>query len=337
MKARTSCLYAESGVGKTTQLYFMALWVWFTFGLKTRLISYDGKYDQFQLPNPRLEGKSLISSGIVQLFDANVSPTGQMLADTRKLSEGYWPRRTKDGKMYFVPDENCMTDWDKEKIGLYAIDGISALSDIWLVYSGDNEIGYKSGIKSYEEGGYEWKGTQDGHYRIVQNELVRCFKGLGQKQGYHNLPVRYVMTTALVERGVENFIRKRTRRVKAGEEVSFQEFAQQNMVTLYGPKAAGQALTSQMPGWFSDCMHLDRVLANIKGREEPVAIRVAYYEDHEHLSTGMPYKCRIDLLPEDVPKLRERFKGGFIPLEYTRGIDKFYEFILGEKGKEVGG
>lgn len=327
MKARTACIYGESGAGKSTQLYFLALWVWETFGLKTRLISYDGKYDQFQLPNPRLGGKSLVEAGVVQMFDATVSPTGQLLADTRKLSEGYWPRRTKAGEIYFKADENCMTNFEQEKIGMYATDGISALSDIWLVHAGENEIGYKSGIKSYSEGEYEWKGTQDGHYRIVQNELVRVYKGLGQKQGFHNLPVKYVITTALVERGVENFIRKRTRRVKAGEEISPQEFAQQNITTLYGPKAAGQALTPFLPGWFSDCFHIDRVLVTPKDKE-PVEIHAAFYEDHEHLSTGMPYKCRVDILPEDVPKLKERFKGGFVQLGYQRGLDKFYEFLL---------
>ena len=325
MKARTACIYAESGLGKSTQLYFMALWLWFNFKLKTHLISYDGKYASFQLPNPRLGGESLISAKIVRLFDATISPTGQMFADSRKLSEGYWPRYTKEGDMYFKAEEKCRLDFSD--IGMYAIDGLSSYEDRILSHAVSTESGFKASY-AVEEDGYEIKGGQDGHYGIAQKEAQDVWKGKGTRSGYHNLPVKYVITTALVEKGTENFRRKRAKRNDPNAP------AELNVTTMYGPKAAGQALTPFLPGWFDDCFHLDRVGVKVPGKDEPVIIRAAYYEDHLHEQTDVPYKCRVDILPEEVGNLRKKFPHGFVPLELTKGIDKFYEFVMGNGREE---
>lgn len=316
-KARTACIYADSGDGKSTQLYFMALWLWNNFKLKSRLISYDGKYQQFEAN--RGDG-SLIERGIVEVFDALRSDSGEALADTRKLSDGYWPRKTKGGGQYFKSDANCKVDWEKEGIGAYFIDDISSLSDLWLAHVADQQAGFKSAW-SYEEGGYTISGSQDGHYGIVQKELTKCWKGTGKSQGFHNLPVRYVITTAKVEKGVENYRRKRVKRNDPNAP------AEANITTLYGPKAAGQALTPFMPGWFADCFHLGRVMVK-QGEGEAKEIRAAYYDTHLHEQTDVPFICRVDILPENVEKLREKFKHGFIPLGLNRGIDKFYEWVL---------
>lgn len=320
-EARKICIYSDSGEGKTTQGYFMVKWLWNTFQLKTRWISFDGKYDQLTLPQKEYEGKSLINAGIVELYDASKMETA--LADVRRLSEGYWPVPYKDKSkgLYFRSDANCETkDWSK--IGLYVIDDISSLSDSWLVHISDQDVvGFKPSWK-YTEEEYTYRGLEDGHYGIVQKELTRVLK-----QGFHTLPVKYVMSMAKVEKGTENYRRKRQKRNDPSA------VAEPNVTTMYGPKAAGQALTCFLPGWFSDCFHIGRLEIDPKVYEKAYGvegneIRVAYYDSHKHDDTGVPYVCRVDILPEDVPKLREKFKGGFIPLSFTRGIDKFYQFVL---------
>lgn len=318
-KARTVMLYADPGDGKSTQLYFLATWIWKTFGLKSRLISYDGKYQQFEA---RRNGEpSLIEAGIVEVFDALQSPSGEALADTRRLSEGYWPRKTKGGGQYFKSDEKCLTDWANAKIGAYFIDDISSLSDIWIAHVADQQAGFKSSWL-YEEGGYDYSGTQDGHYGMVQKELTKTWKGTGRSHGFHNLPVRYVITTAKVEKGVENYRRKRVKRNDPNAP------AEPNVTTLYGPKAAGQALTSFLPSWFCDCWHIGRVMAKVAGSEAMQEVRVAYYDTHLHEQTDVPFIARVDILPENVEKMREKFKHGFVPLGLNRGLDKWYEWVL---------
>jgi hypothetical protein len=301
----------------------MAKWLWNNFKLKSRLISYDGKYQQFEA---RQNGEpSLIEQGVVKVFDALQSPSGEALADTRRLSEGYWPRKTKGGETYFRSDEKCLTDWGTAEIGAYLIDDISSLSDIWLSHIVDQQAGFKSAW-TYTEGGYDISGGQDGHYGIVQRELTKTWKGTGKSQGFHNLPVKYVITAAKVEKGVESYRRKRVKRNDPNAP------AEPNITTLYGPKAAGQALTPFLPGWFCDTLHIGRIQAKVKGSEELQEVRVAYYDTHLHEQTDVPFLCRVDLLPDHVIKLREKWKHGFIPLGLDRGLDKFYEFILGLEG-----
>lgn len=305
-KARTACLYGNGGAGKTTQLYFMAKWLWEKYQLRSRLISFDGKYEQFQLGSP-----SLIESGAVELIDVSSCPTA--LATVKRLAEGYWPRTTKTGAQYFKPDKNCETkDW--EKVGAYLIDGLTAWGDLWLVHASDQAIGFKASWE-YQEDEYTFHGSQDGHYNVVQRELLKTVK-----QGFNQLPVRYVMFTALVEKGIENYRRKR---VKRGDPNAP---AEPNITTLYGPKVAGQALTPFVPSWFCDTFHVDDVEIELKegGTKK---IKAAYYETHLHETTDVPFLARVDILPEDVERMREKFKGGFIPLGFRSGINKFYDWI----------
>ena len=319
MKARSAMLYADSGEGKSTQGYFMAKWVWTTFGQRTRWISFDGKYDQLLLPQKELEGKSLVDAGVVELWDAANMKTA--LADVRRFSDGYWPRHNnKTGEPYFRSDKHCETkDWDK--IGLYVIDDLSSLCEAWLVHISDQDVvGFKPSWV-YTEEDYTYRGVQDAHYGIVQKELTRIVK-----QGFNQLPVRYVMYMAKVEKGTENYRRKKQKRNDPDAN------PEPNVTTMYGPKAAGQALTSFMPGWFADCFHLARVTIDPeKFRKaygfDGTEVRVAYFDKHEHEQTTVPFMARVDILPEDIPKLREKWKAGCIPLGTDRGIDKFYEWV----------
>lgn len=301
-KARTSCLYGNGGAGKTTQLYFVAKWLWETKGIRSRLISFDGKYEQFTLGSP-----SLVEKGAVELID--VSNAGTALATVKRLAEGYWPRwNKKTSSQYFAPDKNCETkDW--EKIGAYLVDGLTPWGDLWLAHASDKAVGFKAAW-NYQEEEYTFNGSQDGHYGMVQREIKKTVK-----QGFNQLPVKYVMYTALVEKGIENYRRKRGKRGDANQ-------GEQNVTTLYGPAVAGQALTPFVPSWFCDCFHIDTVELD-DGRK----IKGAYYDEHLDETTDVKYLARVDILPEDVERMREKYKGGFIPLGLKRGIDKFYEWV----------
>ena len=301
---RTSCLYGNSGDSKTTQLYFVAKWLWETLQLRSRLISFDGKFDQFTLGHP-----SLLEQGAVEVFNMmEPSHSHIALASVRKLSEGYWPRKKKGGGEHFRADEDCLTkDWDK--IGAYLIDGISGWADIWLGHVADQAIGFKASW-NYEEEGYEFHGSQDGHYLTVQKEMVKTIK-----QNFNQLPCKYVMYTALVEKGIENYRRKRVKRNDANAP------AEPNVTTLYGPKGAGQAQTSFIPGWFSDCFHIARL--HTKNGED----RVAWYDTHTDETTDVPYLARIDVLPNQMVNIKEKWKYGCVLLTLEEGIDKFYRFI----------
>jgi hypothetical protein len=324
---RTVCIYGDPDAAKSTQFYFIAKWLMEKYQLKSRYISFDGKYENLKLGSP-----SLIDAGIVDVQDFSKSKTA--LSDVRKLSEGYWPRKDKKtGERLLKATDQFMTNWGDARIGAYFIDHLSALSDLWLVHISDQNaefgdsraVGFKPAWR-YEEEGYSYSGLQDGHYGMIQKELMRVVK-----QGFNTLPVKYVFYAAHVEKGTENYRRKRAKRNDPNAP------AEINVTTMYGPKVAGQALTSFLPGWFADCFHLTNETVRLKGAETDSIIKVAYYETHEHSETTVPYKCRVDLLPEQIPMLREKFPGGFIPLGFTKGLDKFYNWVAeqNERPKEM--
>ena len=85
---QTSLIYGPSGVGKTSQLFRLVRYLLKKArethpNAKARLIHADGGgYAPF-------EQSGYISKGYVDVFD--IKYRQEMIADTRRLSEGKWP------------------------------------------------------------------------------------------------------------------------------------------------------------------------------------------------------------------------------------------------------
>lgn len=309
-KAKTMMLYGESGDTKTSQLYHLARYIIKATGKKIRLISADGGgYEPFEspCPDPFFEGKSLVESGYVDIFDISYRKTA--LADLRRLAEGYWPINAKikaTGRVvpkgYFKNDERCLTSPEAfDNIAAYLVEGAASISTLLLNHISDQDggLGFKHSFE-YEEEGYKVSGLQEGHYGIVQKELYRL-----QVHGFGRLPVDYVIWTSLVGKGVD----KRTDK------------------TIYGPKAAGDAITYAIPQWFGDCIHISQ--ENVELEDKVVIKKVAWFRQHPDKDTGIPYLCKARITPELYQGLLRKFPNGYVPLGFKRGLDVYVEALEG--------
>src|SRR5574337_277923 len=166
--ARSTLIYAKSGDTKTSQLYHVARYIHKKTGKKLRLITGDGgDYVAFTDPSgdPFFKGKSLVEAGAVEVFDIKARKLA--LADMRRLSEGYWPRKIAckccKGGLHLRSDEQCMTTPDEWKgIAGYLIEGLTSICTMWLNHMRKQQEGpgFKHSFR-YEEDGYSIGGLQE--------------------------------------------------------------------------------------------------------------------------------------------------------------------------------
>lgn len=311
MKPKTIIIYGESGDTKTTQTYFLAKWIHKTTGLKGRYIGFNASDISVY------QESGMLDSGIIDHYD--MSNPAFALAYLRFLSEGYWPQDleldNKEIKVkgYFQKDIDCKTHWNTNgltvnrghngsEIGFYIIEGIYGMSRALLghIANQKEKVGFKGSYKIEEEGEY-FGGTDEGHYGMVQQELYKIIV-----QGFATLPIKYLIVTSLVGKG-EN---KRTNE------------------TIYGPKSAGSAQTFEIPSWFQDCYHVQRVnVQNEFGKVEEK--RVAWFERHTDLETNVDYLAKLRTMPEVYQHIKKHIGGenGYIELGFDRGIDRVYEVM----------
>ena len=301
-KPRMILFYGESGSTKTSQTYHLAKWIYKKTGLVGRMLGSNAS------DNAPFEDSGLIEKGVVDFFD--ISNRQMALADMRKLSEGYWPKDTKEGgkgsKDYFAKVDACMTtpaEW--KKIGFYIIEGTSGIAALLLnhIRQQDEGVGFKHSFK-YEEEGYIIGGLQEGHYGLVQQEMYKLIV-----QGFASLPVKYIIMTGLVGKGEDKLKNE----------------------TVYGPKAAGKATTAEIPSWFMDCIHLDTVIETVTNDKYPDGVqverRVAWIQKHPDKDTGINYLAKIRMMPELYPEVMKVFPEGYVRLGFKKGIDLLYETI----------
>lgn len=289
-------IYSDSRVGKTTNLYFLVKYLWETYSQISRVIIGDpGGAAPFI-------DSGMVDEGIVELFDFSYRQLA--IADFRRLSRGYWPILNSKGQEFFQTSEHCITPPEKwAKIGGYFIDSMTSVGRLLISHCSDQEggLGFKEAW-SYEEDGETIRGLQQGHYGIVQKEIYKL-----HAHGFAMLPIRMLGWTALIGKGED----KRDRSSK------------------YGPQLVGNASTPEVPTWFNDVFHFDRIL---ESKEENGAVvttekRVAWFLEHPDRETSIPYLCGCRLLPEIYREYLAGFKNGWIPLGLNKGIEKHYQML----------
>lgn len=177
---------------------------------------------------------------------------------------------TRDGAGKWVPGVDA-------NIGLYAFEGITAACDDMMQFlaaeaAGGKNIGGGSAV-AFTDGSHKVGGNNQAHYGIVQGNI---YKFVTQSQ---RLGGAYVLWTAAARRG---------------------EDADSKAVIL-GPQAAGKALTSEIPRWFSYTWRLvsipDDPITKAKGEHR------LYLHDHKDLLTPGAKVLGNDRLPLDAEPL----------------------------------
>jgi len=296
IKPRSVMMYGISGSTKTSQCYFLVKYLLSLSenkGKKFRMIHSDGGgYAPFV-------DSGMIDKGMVEVFD--YSYREHALSDYRKLSQGYWPRQTQDGKEYFVKDSNCLTTPDEWKqIAGYIIEGMSSSAQTLITHCSNQTegVGFKESWR-YEEDDEVVIGLQQGHYGLIQKEIYSA-----HMKGFNNLPIQWLIYTSLLGKGEDK----------------------QKRETVYGPQVAGNATTPQVPSWFMDCLHLDKAKYADKNGTATEGV-VAWFTQHVDAETGVPYLCKARCMPELYVKLLEYFPYGFVPLGFKHGVDKYFAVL----------
>jgi hypothetical protein len=296
IKPRSVMMYGVSGSTKTSQCYLLAkMLLAANPGKKVRIIHSDGGgWCPF-------EDSGMIEREEVELYDFSASR--HALTHYRWLSDGYWPRKTKTGEIYFAKDVNCKTKPEEfENIIGYIIEGMSSTGEAIKAYCSNQKEGqgFKESWSIVTEDGDTILGLQQGHYGIVQRELYER-----HMLSFNCLPIRWLIYTSLLGKGEDK---------KAGGE------------TVMGPQVVGNASTPSVPQWFMDCLHLNKEKYK-NNKDEEVEGVVAWFQRHDDSQTGVPCLAKARVMPEAYPQLLKYFPHGFVPLSYKRGIQDYFRVL----------
>jgi hypothetical protein len=269
---RCDLLYGPSGSGKTENIGLLALYVWEKYGKITRLASADGGGWKPLQP--------YIDLGIIKPLSLNVNKTPMRIM--MAVVKGFWVKEV-NGQRTWVPLEKEDVEGDEKNgipgIGGMAFEGITSFGDaIFNSLTRRQDIHIPGAPKdSFVKEGDDYYGfAGPSNYGFVQNrvqEMVSLSNGL---------PFEKMVWTALEGTGVDSDTKE----------------------ACYGPKAVGVALTSKIPAWFGDCIHLvpmhDGEVVD-DGRKDlhklvkggvPVKKVRAYLSNHPHKTTGHMFAAK---------------------------------------------
>ena len=301
MEPSTALIYGDSGIGKTANLQMIADYLLSIYpGTKGRLITADGG------GSTPFTQTGLVQSGKVELL--NIAASDLAYAEVNALSDGKWPVDGRSGskKWYTAPDS-------LKDVSFYMIEGLESIGHLLLnhmAHQTSGRAGFKLSWQFSEDldgESYQVGGLDQGHYGIVQKELLRI-----HTKGFSQLPVQWVIWTSKVAHGEED----RTRE------------------TIYGPAVVGKALTSTVSGSFGDCLHMDTV--TIENKEQ----RVAWFTKHLDKISGSAYIAKSRIALAATPYLWKLWPNGYVPLFYDKGLEQYFKFItripalLAKKGNQ---
>lgn len=315
-------VYGSTGSFKTVQLLFLAKYAYRKWGKTTRLASVDG--GGWKPLDPAVD------AGLIEAW--GVSALENPRSVLRKLSQGYWPKKTVVGT-----ETKLILSLDRaetqSKIGVVALEGLTSIANIimrdalnkQLVVSGDQK-GEKGAITFTEKVDIVELGkplTKEEKYSFpTQGNYNDAQKGTYDfVTNLKSLPVPIVYVTALETRGEEEDTKK----------------------TIIGPAVVGKAVTAQVGSWVGDQIHMEDYFVNVPDpTDKPPAgtdpklyrarmmqeTRVrAWFIRHPDPLTGMLFPAKPRLAPDQIPALLEVFPGGYFVPTVNEGLDVYLDTV----------
>lgn len=318
-KPHSVMIYGESGDTKTSQIYHAFKYYHAKTGKRGRLITADGGGDlpfhpkftrAYWMGTPsELRLEIVNKDGVVDVFDvSNTSNLG--FSTIRKLSQGYWPNWV-NGQAVFGAFQECLPKaTGADQVGCVMVEGTTAICDLWLrgLTKRTENMGFKASYTIIEDNEVI-SGLQEGHYGIAQRELQNIIV-----EGFQTLAIDLLLFTGRVATGAVK---------RSGESV-------------YGPKGAGQAMTSEIPSWFMDTLHLETVQAT-NGGGQPIELKVAWFQNHLDPQTKIRYLAKSRVSPECYEELLGAFQyPGCVVLDYNKGLSEYFRVLDGIMERQKG-
>lgn len=296
--ARTIGIYGQSNATKSSQCYHLAKWYRQTYGRKVRYVNADNG-----------EGvKYVIDAGFVDDgWMDTLDLTGRYttaLSDLMKVVGGWWP---KNGKLEHDEVNRFNV---KDDIGMYIFEGGTSFAD--LIQRGFSSVGDKKAFNlayNYQEGEYTFGGIAMQHIGMIQQAIMRAIVTSKRLMG-----VDYVVWTFHATKSEEKM----------------------SKAAMIGPMIIGNSITPAITKELGTLIHLQRETVN--GDMGPESRAVAYFADHPDPSSDLPCIAKITILPELIPKWKQKYQGDKWVLSYEQGLAEPIAdlFKLTELSRKVG-
>lgn len=312
MIAQSGLSFGKSGSYKTSEMRWLARWVYATTGKKTRLISSDGGgWGPLKVE---------VDAGIIEPF--HVSSDKDPLGVWRKLSKGYWPSVLEHNGQALLAAPTAET-W--KNVGAIVVEGLTSIAAIIMLdhLSKQRIVSYEDRLVTYEEEISVLRGLISGKPDIVREAEKFSFPnrshyGAVQQQikqivfSFENLPVEYVWFTALETKGEDRDTKR----------------------TIIGPHVLGSAVTFEAYSWFGTTFHHDFVPRfNDDGSPTGLYDVRVYFVPHQDSETGLPIPCKSRAAPELLREMVKRVgeNGSYAPPagSYTEfgGLGKYLQTL----------
>lgn len=208
-------LYGASGVGKTTQAYYVARDLYRRTGKRVRLLSWED--------SSKLVFAPLIAAGEVEaLWMSNAK---DQLSAARLLKRGTW---------FVGGGLQPVEEWRGQVSG-YIIEGLTAWAEAILrTLRETGRFKREQGADAFTIGNEAFQGSSQTAYGFAQDEVMACLQSIAA------LPVELVLWTA--------------REVSATGGIISEDGAV-NKVPIVGPELVGSAKTARVQAYVSTQLH----------------------------------------------------------------------------------
>jgi hypothetical protein len=293
--------YGKTGTTKTSQIRYLAEYVFEKTGKRTRMITSDTG----SLWSPI---EDLVEEGIVIPLLFPTDPRYNPLSTMRKLRRGEWPKdgelkpSTQVGMQWKNP--NVWEPWTSEQtktIGAYAVESLTSYGSGILRDLAEKNISVGNGsVPGFrEEEGEKFGQNTMQHYGMGQSEILEMLNS------FIALPIEIFYVTALEGAGEDDD--GPTKR------------------TVLGPKSLGKAITEVIPQRVGDCLHLVDSTDEKTGARE-IRAYLRNHPDSQVAKMNWPAKVRLLNTPRVLAEFTKRYPQGFMRLTVENGLRELLDF-----------
>jgi hypothetical protein len=329
MANATICLYGSTSTYKTTQIGFLARYLFEKTHKPLRLVSADtgGGWRSIQ---------NYVDAGLIVPFSIRNEPSPIYIL--HKLVQGYWPLDLEDGVR-----KSGRFSIDYSNVSSYAFEGLTSISDMIMNHIAGKKLSQDSAYKlTLDSMGGETisAGEKSEKYNLSSDKLVNE-KGLPLTQ-------EVVGTAAMAHYG---FIQDKVPEIMEKSwdlpvEIviwTAHEAVGEDAVSgkIRGPALVGKKGTAKIGRKVGMMIHADSISNTKPGVvKEAETTQVRYYfishPDTNNPLLTWPAKPRVD--SEIIPELLKKFPGGYFcpSTKYGSGIDYYLkiEAELSSKGSD---
>lgn len=293
--------YGKTGTAKTSQIRYIAEYVWEHYGKRTRMITSDAG----SLWSPI---QDLVDAGIVEPLLFPTDPAYNPLSTMRKLRRGEWPvggvlkPAIKSGNGWKAQNSwHLWTEEDTMTVGAYAVESLTSYGAGILRDLAEKNVSVGSGSVPglRQEEGETFASNTMQHYGMGQSEILEMLNS------FISLPVEMVYFTALEGMGEDDD--GPTKR------------------SVLGPKSLGKAITEVIPQRVGDCLHLVDCVPE-GGAKREIRCYMSSHPDAQIAKMLWPAKIRLLNTPKVLGEFDKRYPNGYFKLSIDRGIGELLKF-----------